>query len=597
VEQFAEDLRRYLEHRPVVARPDSPLYRASKFVRRNRVVVILATLAAAAVLAGALISVREARIANERFEDVRKLATTFVFDVEEAARDLPGSLRVRQLITRTGVDYLNRLARSSARDWDLKRELAGAYLRIGRVQGGSISANVGDTTGAMASFVSAGKLLDEVLWHSPEDRQASLDRLEVYTEIAGLQIVSQQSKDVGALAQAGLPLAQSLLRTNPNDLEAIHYAGLLRLRLASFDQTKGNVSQALRESVTAGQLLERYAQSKPYDRAAQEGLSDAYSMLAAEQLHLGHTKEGLASARSAAAVLEAVASRYPNDTALRRYLIQAYFGISNTLGSAVYPDLLDPQGAFEAGRKMVEEAKFVYDADPADVEALSDYGVALMHLGEVTPPHSPARRKTFELSETFLTRAALRNPRSRTVMGSKTELEYRLAELCLADGRRAEAMRYYQMAISTGEKAMASDPSYFPTLNRFLFAVRAMSQIQARQGTRADALATLDRLLRAAKRADDGAKPTDLILHVVIVRSWQTAGSLYATLSRHETGDQAGQDRDAARAWYQRALDQWRKLEPQPGFSAGFRKEMQAAEQALAPGGLDRAAEAPVRAK
>jgi tetratricopeptide (TPR) repeat protein len=495
------------------------------------------------------------------------------------------------------VNYLNRLARSSARDWDLKRELAGAYLRIGRVQGGVASANIGDSAGAMASFVSAGKLLDEVLRHSPEDRQATLDRLEVYTEIAALQIMSQQPKDIGALAQAGLPLAQALLRTNPNDLEAIHYAGLLHLRLASFNQHKGNVSGALAEAVAARQLLERYAQSKPYDRAAQEGLSDADNMVGAEQLHLGHTKEGLASVRSAAAVLEAVSSRYPNDTSLRRYLIQAYYGISQTLGSAIYPDLLDPQGAFEAGRKMVEEAKFVYDADPADVEALSDYGSAMMYLGQVTPPHGSAQRKTFELSETLLTRAALRNPQSRTVMGSKTELEYQLAELCRADGRRAEAMRYYQMAISTGEKAMASDPNYFPTLTRFLRAVRAMAQIQAQQGARAEALATLDRLLRAADRADAGAKPTDVILHVVIARSWQTAGSVYATLSSHETGGQAGQDRVAARAWYQRALDQWRKLEPQPGFSAGFRKEMQAAEQALAPGVLDRSAQAPVRVK
>ena len=79
-------------------------------------VVALSTLASTAVLAGAAISWREARIANERFQDVRKLATTFVFDVEEAARDLPGSLPVRQVITRTGVEYLNNLARSSAGD-------------------------------------------------------------------------------------------------------------------------------------------------------------------------------------------------------------------------------------------------------------------------------------------------------------------------------------------------------------------------------------------------------------------------------------------------------------------------------------------------
>src|SRR5262245_60285727 len=36
VEQMAEDIRRHLEHLPIVARPDSLAYRAAKFIRRNR---------------------------------------------------------------------------------------------------------------------------------------------------------------------------------------------------------------------------------------------------------------------------------------------------------------------------------------------------------------------------------------------------------------------------------------------------------------------------------------------------------------------------------------------------------------------------------
>ena len=47
VEQFSEDLRRYLEGRPVVARRDTFLYRTTKFLRRNAAVV---TVVAAAIL-------------------------------------------------------------------------------------------------------------------------------------------------------------------------------------------------------------------------------------------------------------------------------------------------------------------------------------------------------------------------------------------------------------------------------------------------------------------------------------------------------------------------------------------------------------------
>src|SRR5215468_8801782 len=46
VEQMADDIRRHLDHIPVVARPDSLAYRTRKFIRRNRVAVSLGTLVA-----------------------------------------------------------------------------------------------------------------------------------------------------------------------------------------------------------------------------------------------------------------------------------------------------------------------------------------------------------------------------------------------------------------------------------------------------------------------------------------------------------------------------------------------------------------------
>jgi eukaryotic-like serine/threonine-protein kinase len=52
VEAFADDLRRYLQHQPISARPDTRAYRTRKFIRRNRTVVALAGLAITAVIAG-----------------------------------------------------------------------------------------------------------------------------------------------------------------------------------------------------------------------------------------------------------------------------------------------------------------------------------------------------------------------------------------------------------------------------------------------------------------------------------------------------------------------------------------------------------------
>ena len=61
VEQFAGDIRRYLNGLPVRARPDSLWYRGAKFVRRNRVAVTATVLVAVALVTGAIATAWQAR--------------------------------------------------------------------------------------------------------------------------------------------------------------------------------------------------------------------------------------------------------------------------------------------------------------------------------------------------------------------------------------------------------------------------------------------------------------------------------------------------------------------------------------------------------
>ena len=75
VAAFADDLRRYLKCEPIEARPDTLMYRAGKFVRRNRGAVIIALLALVGVatgITGMLLQARTARI--QRDLAVRQLA-------------------------------------------------------------------------------------------------------------------------------------------------------------------------------------------------------------------------------------------------------------------------------------------------------------------------------------------------------------------------------------------------------------------------------------------------------------------------------------------------------------------------------------------
>jgi serine/threonine protein kinase len=75
VSALADDLRRYLKSEPIGARPDTLIYRAEKFVRRNRSAVLLATLAFLGITAGLVGTLLQSRTARtQRDLALRQLA-------------------------------------------------------------------------------------------------------------------------------------------------------------------------------------------------------------------------------------------------------------------------------------------------------------------------------------------------------------------------------------------------------------------------------------------------------------------------------------------------------------------------------------------
>ena len=134
VEQFSEDIRKYMEGAPVIARSDTFSYRARKFLSRNKLGVaavglIFITLAGGVVSTG----IEQART-QARFNDVRALANSILFEISDAIRDLPGSTPARLLLVERAHTYLDKLAHESGDDPSLERELAEAYKKVGEVQ-------------------------------------------------------------------------------------------------------------------------------------------------------------------------------------------------------------------------------------------------------------------------------------------------------------------------------------------------------------------------------------------------------------------------------------------------------------------------------
>jgi len=89
-DQLSEDIRRHLDGLPVLARKNTVAYRCRKYILRHKIGVTASVLIFISLLTGMALTLREARIAraNElraerRFNDVRKLANSLIFEIHD----------------------------------------------------------------------------------------------------------------------------------------------------------------------------------------------------------------------------------------------------------------------------------------------------------------------------------------------------------------------------------------------------------------------------------------------------------------------------------------------------------------------------------
>jgi tetratricopeptide (TPR) repeat protein len=220
VDQFAEDIRRHLDGRPVLARRNTAGYVTRKFLRRHKIAVAAAALLTIAIGVGIAATLWEARIAARRFDEVRSLAHTFLFDVHDAIQYLPGATTARALIAKTGAEYLDRLSRDARGDKSLEWELAEGYLKIGDVEGNQYNSNFGKTAAAIENYRKAAALAESVLRNNPADTRAQHTLARAHQDLAGtLPFVGKASEGLDH-ALASERIYRQIWTANPRDVAA-----------------------------------------------------------------------------------------------------------------------------------------------------------------------------------------------------------------------------------------------------------------------------------------------------------------------------------------------------------------------------------------
>jgi eukaryotic-like serine/threonine-protein kinase len=378
VEQFAEDIRRHLENLPVVARKDTIRYRTSKFVTRHKAGVVAAVLVTLALLAGLAVTIREARVAQQRFNDVRSLANSLIFDIHDSIQDLPGATPARKLIVEKALQYLNSLARASRGDTSLQRELAAAYKRIGDVQGYPYSANLGDTPGARKSYEKALAIRQSLFASNPGNIEDAVGLAESSRLVADILLVSSETKAALENSQHAVQVSEQTDRAHPNSVKVLEelvrdYETEADILAGNFNMSNlGNNSTALTFRRKQLEVDQRIVALRPNDSSAQRSLAVSVARMGDQLLLDGQMREALPYYVQAEKVFEDLANSSQSTRTLE-YLDETYSRMQQVkTGNG------DFQESVAINRRALEVSKKLSLADPhsskAQMALAIDYG-------------------------------------------------------------------------------------------------------------------------------------------------------------------------------------------------------------------------------
>ncbi len=327
VGELAADLRRYRTGVPVLARRGTFSYRAGKFARRHRVILAAAAVVAIALAGGVVATLREARRARaaearaqRRFDDVRRLASSFLFEFHDAIQDLPGSTPARALIVKRALEYLDDLARESAGDRELRRELAEAYLKVGDVQGNGYMPNLGDVPGALQSYGKAIALLAPVVEAGKADDAEQSTLAKAYLTGGGIQLLAGDAHAAVAMGEKGLPLVRALAERHPGDAERQRELAQAWQFYSFYQTAAGRYGEAYDALRNQAAILRTRLAADPGDRAARRSLGQNLYLVGEALDSRGDAEGALKSYDEAVELEEALRVKEPASTQLQRDL-------------------------------------------------------------------------------------------------------------------------------------------------------------------------------------------------------------------------------------------------------------------------------------
>jgi non-specific serine/threonine protein kinase/serine/threonine-protein kinase len=526
VAQFADDIRRHLEGHPVLAHADTFSYRAAKFVRRHKAGVAAAALVLLTLVSGVVTTAWQARRATEqrdraqrRFEDVRKLSNSLLFELSPKIESLHGATEARHLLLSRALEYLDSLAVEAADDLRLQGDLASAYEKVGDLQGNPTNPDLIELDEAIKSYEKARQIRLALLVIKPDDAEQLRRLAENYRVSGNIYEHANDLERSGRYLGDASALYERLLAADPHSVQLRLAVARSYHDLSKLSHNYNKWADAVSHLEKAIALLEELKMEGPEQVEVLVLLGQCRAQLGWSLSWDGKQKEGEAQMARAVELYEPLLDRNPDDVTVRAGLWLTYW-----LASAVYEEQNDVL-SHEYALKALKTVQATVEKDPSDVRAKQQLAKSFSQLGQTA----------------------------------------------INTGRPLEAIRYLERSCEIQRGIIGAESKNTKLKSELASALTRLGQARTGHGSAQAALADLEKgaeLYRevAANSAGDSRTSRNL------ANSHRLIAGVYEKLALAERGEKGRAARELAKNNYRTALDILSGLQRQVMLSEYDRK-------------------------
>lgn len=293
--ELADELKRYLEGRPILARPVGLGERVARWCRRNPLVASLIGVSFGAVVFGIAalgVSYVRTEAARKRSEESFHEAKSAVNDLftmvsEERLLNEPGLQEVRRDLLERARGYYERFLERHSKDASLQRELAATMFRMGLIE-----ETLGDPQKALDWL---SKARDAQTGHVAAQPDSLADARALSNTLTAMgRVAAQRNKldDATEHFTAAHELRERLIEKSDKPAEKFDLLRLhanARMNLGLVERKRGNFDQARTLYVEAQDQRRKTLPGNPQDRAMRRDLAKGFYNLA--NLAIDHNDE------------------------------------------------------------------------------------------------------------------------------------------------------------------------------------------------------------------------------------------------------------------------------------------------------------------